>query len=187
MKRFVSTGTALAGVLVMSGSAGAGLIGYWPFEGNANDLSGNGNNAAAGGSITYQGDTPPGLGSQSARSYSGGGGGSNPYPFGYSYFQPYLFPAISPFSFPFSMNIFPTPVINMGFTWPFNMGGFFGGFQSPIFNYGFGNFGNYGIPGFNYNINYKWGIPNFNYGFSNFGNYGVPNFNFSNFGYNYWP
>ena len=76
MKRLIPTGMALAVVLAMSGSAGAALIGYWSFDGNANDLSPNANDATAGGSITYQGDTPAVLGGQSARSQVGGGGGN---------------------------------------------------------------------------------------------------------------
>ena len=66
MKRLVSIGVAL--VLAMSGSAGAALIGHWSFDGNANDSSPNANNGTAGGSITYQGDTPGVLGLKPASS-----------------------------------------------------------------------------------------------------------------------
>ena len=76
MKRLVSTGLALALVMALAPPADAALIGYWSFDGNANDLSAYANNGIAGGSITYQGDTPGVLGGQSARSYIGGGGGN---------------------------------------------------------------------------------------------------------------
>jgi hypothetical protein len=33
--------------------SGAGLVGWWPLNGNANDYSGNGNNGAAQSCVTY--------------------------------------------------------------------------------------------------------------------------------------
>lgn len=106
-----------------------------------------------------------------------------PYPYPYPYPTPYPYPQLypTPFSYtnPFPINIFSTPMINIGLNLPF-MGGLFGNFRNPIFNFGYNNFGyNYGVPSFNYNnFNYNFGIPNnFNY------NFGIPNFNYSN----YWP
>jgi len=113
-----------------------------------------------------------------------------PYPTPYPYPQPYPYPTPFPYTNPFSVNMFPTPIINIGFNGLFNMGGLFGNFRNPIFNFGFNNFPyNYGIPSFNYNnFNYNFGIPSFNYNNFNY-NYGIPNFNYSNLGYNYnyWP
>jgi hypothetical protein len=40
----------------------AALIGYYPFEGNGNDLSGNGNTASIGSGNTFETDTPFGIG-----------------------------------------------------------------------------------------------------------------------------
>lgn len=68
---------ALAAFLVLAVQvpAGAALIGHWAFDGNANDSSAKANHGTAGGSITYQADTPAVLGGQSAR--SNGTGGAN--------------------------------------------------------------------------------------------------------------
>ena len=66
-----------AAVMLMAWPVHAGTVAYYSFDaGNADDLSVNANHGVVGGSITYQGDTPPGLGGQSARSYTGGGGGN---------------------------------------------------------------------------------------------------------------
>ena len=47
--------------------AAAGLLGWWPLSGNLNDNSDNGLHGSELGTLTYEGDVPPGLGDQSLR------------------------------------------------------------------------------------------------------------------------
>ncbi len=68
----------LVGVIATAGAtqAQADLVGYWNFDdGTAGDLSANANHGIAGGSLTYETDTPTGSG-LSVLSYPGGGSGN---------------------------------------------------------------------------------------------------------------
>ncbi|NQT39120.1 MAG: hypothetical protein HQ581_16595, partial [Planctomycetes bacterium] len=72
----ISGGTAAFGDHVGPPTIASGALGAWTFDsGTAADTSGSFNNGIAGGSLTYEADTPLGVG-QSLQSHSGGGAGN---------------------------------------------------------------------------------------------------------------